>query len=49
MPTGLRRIRLAATKSLIEAYKAEDKQAIKGASAKLEKIRKAIAAAEGVS
>ena len=39
----------AATKSLIEAYKAEDKQAIKGASAKLEKIRKAIAAAEGVS
>ena len=39
----------AAANLLIRAYRDEDKKAIKGASAKLEKIRKAIAAAEGVS
>ena len=38
-----------ATKLLVVAIKAKDKAAIKGARAKLEKIRKAIAAAEGVS
>ena len=39
----------AAANLLIKAHKAEDKKTVKGASAKLEKIRKAIAAAEGVS
>jgi hypothetical protein len=39
----------AAASLLIKAHKAEDKKTVKGASAKLEKIRKAIAAAEGVS